>query len=131
MVIPGGRAPEYLAINPSVVDLAKKFSDSRKPIAVVCHGLLVLAAANAVKGRRCTGYKTLKHPVVAAGAIWVEPKTIADWLVDDNLITAASYEGHPEYLRFFVKALGGSISGSGKKILFLCGVRPFFNFVFN
>ncbi|KAK6127508.1 hypothetical protein DH2020_038752 [Rehmannia glutinosa] len=121
LVIPGGRAPEYLAMNESVTDLVKKFEHLQKPIASICHGQLILAAADSVKGRKCTAYPAVKPALIAAGAHWVEPETVAFCTSDGNLITGATYVGHPEFIRLFIKALGAKISGSGKRILFLCG----------
>ncbi|XP_044506893.1 protein DJ-1 homolog D [Mangifera indica] len=121
LVIPGGRAPEYLAMDESVLDLVRSFSNSGKPIASICHGQLILAAAGTVKGRKCTAYPPVKPALVDAGASWVEPETMASCVVDGNIITGATYEGHPEFIRLFVKALGGAITGSNKRILFLCG----------
>lgn len=121
LVIPGGRAPEYLAMDKSVLDLVNHFVNSGKPIASICHGQLILAAAGAVKDRKCTAYPAVKPVLVAAGAHWVEAETLKSCTVDGNLITAATYEGHPEFIRHFINALGGKIVGSGKRILFLCG----------
>ena len=122
LVIPGGRAPEYLAHIPSVVDLVTEFSSSGKPIAAICHGPLILAAAGAVKGRKCTAYPSVGPVLLAAGAHWVEPGNFSSTVVDGNLITGVTYKGHPEFVHHFLKALGGSISGSNKRTLFLCGV---------
>ncbi|VAH54119.1 unnamed protein product [Triticum turgidum subsp. durum] len=121
LVIPGGRAPEYLAMDEKVLDLVRKFSDAKKPIASVCHGQLILAAAGVVRDRTCTAYPAVKPVLVAAGAKWVEADTMKKCVVDGNLVTAAAYDGHPEFISLFVKALGGSVAGSDKKILFLCG----------
>ncbi|KAL5721598.1 D-lactate dehydratase [Ranunculus cassubicifolius] len=121
LLIPGGRAPEYLAMNDSVVDLVRKFSSSGKPIASICHGQLILAAAGTVKDRKCTAFPAVKPALVAAGSHWVEPETMSAVVSDGNLITGAAYEGHPEFIQLFVKALGGHITGENKKILFLCG----------
>ncbi|XP_051147054.1 protein DJ-1 homolog D [Andrographis paniculata] len=121
LIIPGGRAPEYLAVDETVVALVAKFADSRKPIASICHGQLILAAAGVVKGRKCTAYPAVKTALIHAGAHWVEPETMAFCTTDGNLITGATYEGHPEFIGLFIKALGAKISGSGKRILFLCG----------
>ncbi|CAL5326647.1 unnamed protein product [Camellia sinensis] len=121
LVLPGGRAPEYLAMNDSVLDLVKKFSNFGKPIASICHGQLILAAAGSVKGRKCTAYPSVKPVLIAAGAHWVEPETFLACNVDGNIITGVTYDGHPEYIQLFVKALGGTITGSDKRILFLCG----------
>ncbi|MED6146266.1 Protein DJ-1 D [Stylosanthes scabra] len=121
LLLPGGRAPEYLAHDPLVVALVIKFFSSGKPLASICHGQLILAAAGIAKDRKCTAFPAVKPALVASGAHWVEPDTMAATVVDGNLITAATYEGHPEFIQHFVKALGGNISGSNKKILFLCG----------
>ena len=128
-MISGGRAPEYLAMNSAVLGLVSNFSNSGKPIASICHGQLILAAAGSVKGRKCTAYPTVGPVLVAAGAHWVEPETMSACVVDGNVITAATYEGHPKFIQHFVKALGGTITGSDKRILFLCGVGSnFLNF---
>ncbi|KAK4480045.1 hypothetical protein RD792_013102 [Penstemon davidsonii] len=114
LVIPGGRAPEYLAINELVINLVNKFQDLQKPIASICHGQLILAAAGSVKGRKCTAYPAVRPALIAAGAHWVEPDTMAFCITDGNLITGATYEGHPKFIRLFIKALGAKISSSGK-----------------
>ena len=81
-----------------------------------------MVAADIVKGRKCTAFPPVRPVLVAAGAHWVEPESSSATLVDGNLITAATYYGYPEFIRHIVKALGGNISGSNKRILFLCGV---------
>ncbi|XP_077219821.1 class I glutamine amidotransferase-like superfamily protein [Tasmannia lanceolata] len=121
LIIPGGRAPEYLAINDSVLKLVTKIFNSGKPVASICHGQLILAGAGVVKGRKCTAYRSLKPVLVAAGSHWVEPETNSKCVVDGNLITGVTYEGHPEFIRHFVEALGGTIRGPKMRILFLCG----------
>uniref|UniRef100_A0A0E0PFI5 DJ-1/PfpI domain-containing protein n=1 Tax=Oryza rufipogon TaxID=4529 RepID=A0A0E0PFI5_ORYRU len=121
LVIPGGRAPEYLAMDEKVLDLVRKFSDAKKPIASVCHGQLILAAAGVVQNRKCTAYPAVKPVLVAAGAKWEEADTMDKCTVDGNLVTAVAYDAHPEFISLFVKALGGSVTGSNKRILFLCG----------
>lgn len=121
LVIPGARAPEYLATYESVVEVAKHFAKSRKPIASICHGSLILAAGNLLHGRTLTGFPTLGPVLVTAGAHWVQPETAASCVVDGNLISGATYEGHGDYIRHFIKALGGTVTGSNKRILFLCG----------
>ncbi|MQM04264.1 hypothetical protein Taro_037070 [Colocasia esculenta] len=121
LLIPGGRAPEYLAMNSQVTDTVRKFSDSAKPIASICHGQLILAAADVVKDRKCTAYPPVKPVLVAAGAHWIEADMMDKCVKDGNLITGATYDGHPEFIRLFVEALGGTIQGADKRILFLCG----------
>lgn len=121
LVIPGGRAPEYLSRNVSVLDCVRKFSTSGKPIASICHGQLILAAADTVKGRKCTAYPSLRPVLIAAGAQWVEPETRAACVVDGSIITGVTYKGHPVFIRYFIEALGGKITGSDKRVLFICG----------
>jgi D-lactate dehydratase len=121
LVVPGGRAPECLAVNESVLKLVKQFSDSNKPIASICHGQLILAGAGVLKEKTCTAYPAVKPVIVAAGGVWKDPESLSACFVDGNLITCASWHGHPEYISLFVKALGAKVTGSGKHILFLCG----------
>ncbi|KAH9550771.1 hypothetical protein CY35_10G089600 [Sphagnum magellanicum] len=117
LVIPGGRAPEYLSADESVLHLVKKFVDSKRLVASICHGPLVLAAADVLKGLECTGFAPVKPVVIAAGGIWKEDPCVQD----GNLVTAAAWPDNPEFLKLIIKALGGKIHGSGKKILMLCG----------
>ncbi|KAK6912350.1 DJ-1/PfpI [Dillenia turbinata] len=107
-----GRAPEYLAMNKSLTDL---------PIASICHGQLILAAADSVNGLKCTAFPPVKPVLIAAGASWIEPKTMSDCVVDGNIVTGATYEGHPEFIRLFVTALGGMITGSENAFCFFVG----------
>ncbi|GLT28743.1 hypothetical protein SLA2020_036510 [Shorea laevis] len=120
LVIPGGWAPECLAMDSFVVDIVMKFSNSQKPNASICHGQLILAAADVVKGCKCTAFPAVGSALIAAGAFWVEPENNAASIVDDNIITGANYGGHPQFIQPFVKALGGIITGADKSILFLC-----------
>ncbi|XP_041008238.1 protein DJ-1 homolog D-like [Juglans microcarpa x Juglans regia] len=60
LVIPGGRAPAYLALDDSVIALVKDFMETKKPVASICHGQQILAAANFLKGRKCTAYPAVK-----------------------------------------------------------------------
>ncbi|XVF23378.1 hypothetical protein REPUB_Repub13aG0033300 [Reevesia pubescens] len=121
LIIPGERAPEYLAINDSVLDLVRNFVNSGKLVASICHGQLILAAAGSVQGRKCTAYPSVGLALIVAGAFWVQPDTMAACVVDANLITAATYDAHPDFIRLFVEALGGIITPTNKTILFLCG----------
>ena len=71
LVIPGGRAPEYLRLNDEVIKMVKHFSDTNKPIAAVCHGPQVLAAADALKGKKSMAYPAVKPDIIIAGAEYV------------------------------------------------------------
>lgn len=110
LVIPGGRAPEYLRLNPRVIEIAQSFAKSGKPIAAICHGPQILVAANVLKGKKCTAYPAIKPDVVMAGAKWVEPSAGADnAVVDEMLVTAPAWPAHPEWMANFIKLLGGTV----------------------
>lgn len=110
LVIPGGRAPEYLRLDEKVLDIVRHFAKANKPIAAICHGLQVLAAADTLKGKRCTAYPAVKPEVVRAGAKWGEVnQTFSNAYVDGNLVTAAAWPAHPEWMRKFLDMLGTKI----------------------
>jgi protease I len=108
LLIPGGRAPEYIRLNPAVVQIVQHFSQADKPIAAVCHGAQVLAAAGAVKGKRCTAYPAVGPDVVNAGGQYVEIP-VDKVHVDGNLVTAPAWPAHPEWLAAFLSVLGTRI----------------------
>ena len=110
LVIPGGRAPEYLRLNEKVLEIVKHFAEANKPIASICHGLQVLAAADVLKGKRCTAYPAVKPELIKAGAKWGEVnETYSNAYVDGNLVTAAAWPWHPEWIRKFLDVLGTKI----------------------
>jgi deglycase len=111
LVIPGGRAPEYLRLNPRVLDLVRHFARERKPIAAICHAAQVLAAAGVLKGRQCSCYPAVSPDVAAAGGTYVEV-AMDQACVDGNLVTAPAWPAHPAWLAAFLKVLGAKIEAS-------------------
>lgn len=110
LVIPGGRAPEYLRLDPGVIEIVKAFDMAGKPIAAICHGPQILVAADVLKGKKCTAYPALKPDVIMAGAEWIEPAPGADnAVVDEYLVTAPAWPAHPAWMRNFIEKLGGKI----------------------
>jgi protease I len=110
LVIPGGRAPEYLRLNDRVLQIVRHFVDKTKPLAAICHGPQILAAAAGVTGRRCMAYPAVKPEVVRAGAVWCDANdTYSNAVTDGNLVTAAAWPGHPEWMRKFLEVLGTKI----------------------
>jgi len=108
LVIPGGRAPEYIRLNENVLKAVRHFADKNKPIAAICHGAQVLAAAGVIKGKGCTAYPAVGPDVKNSGGNWVEvPVDKAH--VDGNLVTAPAWPAHPEWLAKFLKVLGTKI----------------------
>jgi deglycase len=108
LVIPGGRAPEYLRLNPAVLAIVQQFAAADKPIAAICHGAQLLAAAGVLQGRSCSAYPAVGPEVRSAGGEWVEvPLDSAH--VDGNLVTAPAWPAHPAWLARFLQRLGTRI----------------------
>jgi len=104
LVIPGGRAPEYLRLNPRVLEIVRHFAETHKPIAAICHAAQLLAAARVLDGRRCSCYPAVSPDVAAAGGTYVDlPMDQA--CVDGNLVTAPAWPAHPAWLGAFLKVL--------------------------
>lgn len=110
LVIPGGRAPEYIRLNERVLDIVRHFASAKKPIASICHGPQVLVAAGVLEGKGCTAYPAVKPDVLMAGGKWLEiNETFTNAHVDGNLVTAAAWPAHPEWMRKFLGLLGSKI----------------------
>jgi len=108
LVIPGGRAPEYIRLNGAVQKAVQHFAKQNKPIAAICHGAQVLAAAGVIEGKACTAYPAVGPDVKSAGGKYVEvPVDKAH--VDGNLVTAPAWPAHPEWLAKFLQVLGTKI----------------------
>ncbi len=105
LLIPGGRAPEYLRLNPRVLSIVRQFNDAAKPIAAVCHGPQVLAAAGIVKGRRISAYPAVGPEISAAGGDYANIK-IDDAITDRNLVTGPAWPAHVAWLKQFLTVLG-------------------------
>lgn len=110
LVVPGGRAPEYLRLNPDVLKLVRHFFVANKPVAAVCHGAQLLAAAGVLKGRQCSAYPACAPEVELAGGQFVSLDVTAAH-VDGNLVTAPAWPAHPAWLAAFLKLLGTKIEG--------------------
>ncbi|MCC9656937.1 DJ-1/PfpI family protein [Rhodopirellula halodulae] len=106
LVIPGGRAPEYLRLNEEVLDLVRHFADKKQPIAAICHGPQILAAAGVLKDRQCSCYPAVSPEVQIGGGTYVPPGDGMDTAhVDGNLVTAPAWPAHPAWMREFNKLL--------------------------
>ena len=109
LLIPGGRAPEYLRLNPRVLEIVRHFSQAQKPIAAICHAAQILAAARVLEGRRCTCYPAVAPDVAAAGGTYVE-LSMEKACVDGNLVTAPAWPAHPAWLGAFLEVLGTKVA---------------------
>ena len=108
LVIPGGRAPEYIRLNETVLEITRHFAQANKPIASICHGLQVLAAADVLEGKSCTAYPACGPDVTSAGALYTNIP-VNEAMVDGNLVTAPAWPAHPAWLAEFLKLLGTKI----------------------
>lgn len=108
LVIPGGRAPEYIRLNEQVLNAVRHFAEVNKPIAAICHGPQVLAAARVLDGKACTAYPAVGPDVTNAGAKWIDTP-VDQACVDGNLVTAPAWPAHPEWLAKFLIVLGTKI----------------------
>jgi protease I len=108
LVIPGGRAPEYLRLNPQVIALVQAFSKAVKPIAAICHGPQILAAAGVLEGRTCSAYPAVGPEVREAGGTFAS-LAVDKAYVEGNLVTAPAWPAHPEWIAKFLEVLGTKI----------------------
>lgn len=104
LVIPGGRAPEYLRLDPNVIKAVRHFFDADKPVAAICHGAQLLAAAGVIEGRKCSAYPACRPEVELAGGKFVEI-AINDAVTDGKLVTAPAWPAHPAWLQQFMAVL--------------------------
>ena len=110
LVIPGGRAPEYLRMTPRVLDIVRHFATANKPIAAICHGVQLLTAAGVVKGRKLSCYPACSAELTLAGGQFVPAAdTFDNAHTDGNLVTAPAWPAHPAWMRQFLTLLGSKI----------------------
>ncbi|HZE49521.1 MAG TPA: DJ-1/PfpI family protein [Jatrophihabitantaceae bacterium] len=101
VVVPGGRAPEYIRNDADVQRILKHFAEGDKPIAHLCHGPLALAAADVLRGRRSAAYPALAPDVIAAGAEFVDSEAV----VDGVMVSGRAWPDHPAWMREFMAIL--------------------------
>lgn len=105
LVIPGGRAPEYLRLNDLVIEVVRHFANTNKPIAAICHGAQLLAAAKVIEGRRISAYPACSPEVELAGAEYADIAIDAA-VTDGNFVTAPAWPAHPAWISQFLEVLG-------------------------
>lgn len=109
LVIPGGRAPEYLRLNEKVIEIVQYFFKADKPVAAVCHGAQILAAAGVLEGRKCSAYPACRPEVTLAGGTYADIE-IDSAVTDGNLVTAPAWPAHPAWISQFLEVLGTRIT---------------------
>ena len=108
LVIPGGRAPEYIRMNARVLEIVRYFMKENKPVAAICHAPQVLAAAGVLKGRKCSSYPATSPDVTLAGGSYVDVGMV-DAVVDGNLVTGPAWPALHSWLAKFLAVLGTKI----------------------
>eukprot|EP01116_Phalansterium_solitarium_P005541 TRINITY_DN172_c0_g1_i1.p1 TRINITY_DN172_c0_g1~~TRINITY_DN172_c0_g1_i1.p1 ORF type:complete len:193 (+),score=32.43 TRINITY_DN172_c0_g1_i1:133-711(+) len=109
LILPGGRAPEYLRLNERVLDFVRDFWQKDKPIAAICHGPQILAAAGVLHGRSLNAYPACAPEIRACGGNFVElPFDKAH--VDGGLVTGPAWSAHVDWLAKFLVVLGTQFS---------------------
>lgn len=107
LVIPGGRAPEYLRLDKRVIEIVRHFAAANKPIAAICHGPQLLATAGVLEGKECSAYPAVQPEVDAAGGSFIPASEGFDNAhIDGNLVTAPAWPAHPAWIRCFLAVLG-------------------------
>jgi protease I len=108
LVLPGGRAPEYLRLNPKVLEYVRHFADNDKPLAAICHGPQILVAAGVLENKTLTCYPAVSPDLALAGASYKEVDTDGV-VVDGSLVTAPAWPAHPKWIAAFLEVLGAEI----------------------
>jgi protease I len=108
LVLPGGRAPEYIRLNPRVIEIVQYFSKTNKPIASICHGAQILAAAGVLEGKKCSAYPAVGPDVTRAGGTYVN-LAMTEAITDGNLVSGPAWPAHPAWLAKFLAVLGTRI----------------------
>jgi protease I len=109
LLIPGGRAPEYLRMNADAIKFVQHFAREKKPIAAVCHAAQLLAAADVIRGKRVSAYPACAAEVRLAGAEYAEIP-VDQAVTDGTLVTAPAWPAHPAWLAQFLTVLGTRIT---------------------
>ena len=105
LLIPGGRSPEYLRLNPRVIEIVHHFSKTNKPLAAICHAPQVLAVAGVLNGKKCSAYPATGPDVTVAGGTYVN-LPMNEAMVDGNLITGPAWPALNAWLHKLLVALG-------------------------
>jgi protease I len=104
LIIPGGRAVEYIRLNPRVLEIVRHFANAKKPIAAICHAAQLLAAAGVLKGRKCSAYPACAPDVTIAGGTYADI-AMDEAIVDGNLVTAPAWPALHAWLAKFLVVL--------------------------
>lgn len=102
LLIPGGRAPEYLRNDTNVIRIVKEFHDSNKYIFAICHGVQILVTAGLVDQKNIACYEHVKFEVEACGGIYITPDQAVK---DGKIVTGKTWQSHPEFYKIVFNCL--------------------------
>lgn len=108
LVIPGGRAPEYIRLTERVLEITRYFFEVNKPVAAICHGPQILAAAGVLEGRECSAYPAVGPDVGLAGGTYIDIP-VTDAHTEGNLVSAPAWPAHPAWIAQFLDVMGARI----------------------
>ena len=114
LVVPGGRAPEYLRLDPKVIEMVQHFEREKKPIAALCHGPQILAAARVIQGKKVSAYPACAPEVESAGGIYAKLK-MDEAVTDGNLVSGPAWPAHPAFLAQFQTLLEQYLAVGARK----------------
>jgi protease I len=100
-VLSGGRAPEYLRYDLDLLRLVRWFCEHQVPVASVCHGIEILAAADAIRNREVTTVAKCRLDAETVGGIYVDREVV----VSGHLVTARTWHDNPAWMREFLRLL--------------------------
>ena len=102
VLMPGGRAPEYLRNDSRVIQIVKEFSESDKYIFAICHGSQILVTAGLVNNKKIACYEHVKSEVEACGGIYIAPD---EAVKDGKIVTGKTWQSHPEFYKIVFRCL--------------------------
>jgi len=105
MVLSGGRAPEYLRYDADLMQVVRTFFENNRPVASVCHGIEIVAAAGVIKGKTVTTVRKCRFDAEVCGATFVDREVV----ISGNLVTARTWHDNPAFMREFIKLLKGRL----------------------
>ncbi len=113
VLIPGGRAPEYLRNDDRVIKIVKEFYNTEKYVFAICHGVQILVTAGLVDQRRVACYEHVKFEVEACGGIYVTPDQAVK---DGKIVTGKTWQSQPEFYKIVFTCLREYQSASTEKV---------------
>ncbi|MBI5556089.1 MAG: type 1 glutamine amidotransferase [Deltaproteobacteria bacterium] len=104
IIIPGGYAPDHMRRHPAMVKMVRDLHEAGKVVAAICHGGWMLASADIIRGKKVTGFFSIKDDLVHAGATFVDQEVVAD----NKLVTSRKPDDLPAFMKVIMQKLSGA-----------------------